>query len=652
MVHRIRIIDESDGKSRTTIRRGAEITQELIIVDRRSPTDPPRPENEYLVRVEVLDAADRVVHGGDTPETQRSIMLGAGKRGEVKFTWHVPYGFPDGRYTLFVTLRRGDKPARVIDTARQQFVIDKRRSHIFFSKTELDFGRVRTTETPEDYFIVARRNRDAGDLIWRITDLPTDWLELIEPAPDPDSADESVWVRNTGTVRLRVLPTILSGVFQDTVTVSSNSGDFDVAVSAVINRSARGTISRHRLRSRELNPGDDLELEYRISNTGETPVDYSVLFRIISPSRAVIYDSSDLNESRVLHVDDNTTTNTELFVWRIPYGSQDGEYTLEMELRNAHNFGAPAFHTITERDDDVRIFKVHKGAKIRVEPRDWNFGSATVGKVPPSEAAFSITNIGKGGMEWQAVSAPDWLDMLSPDGKVDGDGELRVRLRSDTPAGAYGGRIRIESTGGSADIDVKVHIRPGPTATPTVILRPTHTPTSTPTNTPVPTSTLTPTPSPTDTPAPTPTATPVPVDTPTPTLTGTPVPADTPAPTPTATPAPTDTLAPTPTGMPAPTDTPAPTGTPVPTNTPTPTPTATLAPTPTSTPMPTSTAVPIATPPSSVGGCGVPGGHTSRLTLAANTALLLAPVGFAAGARLRHNRRRSYDILNMRYSSR
>ena len=148
------------------------------------------------------------------------------------------------------------------------------------------------------------------------------------------------------------------------------------------------------------------------------------------------------------------------------------------------------------------------------------------------------------------------------------------------------------------------HGRPQPTATPTPLPTDTPTPTLTPTVTPTPTITLTPTQ----------TATPTSTATPTETPTMTPTPTETPVPTATAT------------HTPLPTDTPEPTATPAP---PTQTPQVVVV-------VVTATPGPDAGAPSG-GGCNSVGAVPLGAG-AANSVLLLAPLGVIGGVRWRRKR--------------
>ena len=639
LIERVRLIDESDGKRRETFHPGAKITARVLVQDDRSTSDIPNYPNEYLARIAIKTRAGDIAYGGPgEPSANQTVTLEPGKRQELEFAWNVPYDFPSEAYAFSASVRLASDPYGPADELKFEITIGDEPRHIFMSQTRLDFGTVRKAETPEDKLIITRRNRDAGDLIWRVKEWPYEWLELLQPDPNPANPTESVSVTNKGAVRFKVRESALIGDFKDEVVIASNAGDFSIPVSASVNRRARGELSRLRIGSGLIDPGDDVKMWFLVANRGETPVDYRVVIRIVSPTKAVVYDSGAENEDILIRVDAGETSDEEIFGWQLPFGVQEGEYAIEMELRNAHDFAAQPFDTVTARDDDVRTFKARPGPHIAFEPREWNFGTVREGDAPPAEAEFDISNSGKYTLKWKVESVPDWIELLSPplNEEVSGKAEVRIRLLRDVPAGVSDELIRVTSNGGPADIPIRIAALRAPTATPTVILRPTDTPTATrvptatptPSNTPVPTATPTATPTPTSTPLPTHTNTPAPTDTPTP------VPTDTPAPTATPTPLPTQTHTPTP----APTSTPPP---------PTPAPTQTPAPQ-----LDADSAAP--TPqPEGGGGCGAPTAPPSPMASAVNAALLLAPIGLAAhGARRRNSRRRSSRRRGQRTHSR
>ena len=279
VVDLVTLRDESDGKRRSVFQRGARMSAEVRIKDRRDADDgvvgSPGYERLYAVAIWVKDPDDGVIYDGTgSAAAMREIGLAPSKRGSVRFEWNVPYGAPDGRYTFYASVRHADNPGRVIHRFAQAFGVNERPTYIYTSKRGIDFGDVAKDETPTGSLIIARRNRDAGDLVWRVVDWPRDWLELLEPAVDPDNGDESVEVVNTGTLRFGVRGSALRGSFRDEVVVSSNAGELTFDVSADINRRARGALERVRVQPKALDAGQDLRVEFRVANEGETAVDY------------------------------------------------------------------------------------------------------------------------------------------------------------------------------------------------------------------------------------------------------------------------------------------------------------------------------------------------------------------------------------------
>lgn len=620
VVDLVTLRDDADGKRRSIFQRGARMLADVRIKDRRDADDgvegSPDYERRYAVAIWAKAPDDGVIYDGTAAAAMREIALAPSKRGSVRFEWNVPYGAPDGRYILYASVRYADNPGRVIHRFAQAFGVNERQTYIYTSKRGIEFGDVVKDETPTGSLIIARRNRDAGNLAWRVVDWPSDWLELLEPAVDPDNPDQSVEVVNTGTVRFGVRASALRGSFRDEVVVRSNAGDLRFDVSANINRRARGELERVRVQPRALDAGQDLRVEFRIANEGDAKVDYRVVFTVQGPDGAIAYDSNRAGEDVLMRLAAGERSELLTFRWQVPYGAYGGEYRVGVELRNAHEFNTAAFDAIRVYDDDnAEIFKVREGARLAVSPNEWRFGTITAGD-DVERAVFNLSNRGsrKQALQWEVASIPDWAEIAGASSGV-GAGELAVGVRAGLAPGRYAGALEIASNGGTALAPLSLSVRAGPTATATTIVRPSSTPTGTavlPTSTVMPTiaptgtvtgavaSTYTSTAVPTSTVAPaytvTATATTVPTNTstqivpvtpmitstarakttvalthtstatalPTPTLTPTPAPTSAPTPTPTLTP--TDALTSTPTPLPVVADatsTPAPTLTPV-----------------------------------------------------------------------------------------
>lgn len=619
VVDLVTLRDNADGKRRSIFQRGARMLVDVRIKDRRDADDgvegSPDYERRYAVAIWVKDPDDGVIYDGTAAAAMREIALAPSKRGSVRFEWNVPYGAPDGRYILYASVRYADNPGRVIHRFAQAFGVNERQTYIYTSKRGIEFGEVVKDETPTGSLIIARRNRDAGNLLWRVVDWPSDWLDLLEPAVDPDNPDQSVEVVNTGTLRFGVRASALRGSFRDEVVVRSNAGDLRFDVSANINRRARGELERVRVQPKALDAGQDLRVEFRIANEGDATVDYRAVFTIQGPDGAIAYDSNRAGEDVLTRLAAGERSDLLTFRWQVPYGAYGGEYRVGVELRNAHEFNTAAFDAIrVYDDDDAEIFKVREGARLAVSPSEWRFGTITHGD-DAAPAVFNLSNRGsrKQALQWEVAAIPDWAEIAGASSGI-GAGELAVGVRAGLAPGRYAGALEIASNGGTALAPLSLAVRAGPTATATTIVRPSSTPTGTaaamptiaPTHTSTVVSTSMVTPTATQTPTVAPTNTAVPTSTPPVASTATVVPtntattAQTPTVTPTSTPtaratATTSTVALTHTATAAA----VPTSTLTPTSTITPDPT--VAPKSAPTPLPvvvaaTSTATPTLTP--------------------------------------------------------
>lgn len=667
VVDLVTLRDDADGKRRSIFQRGTRMLVDVRIKDRRDADDgvegSPDYERRYAVAIWVKDPDDGVIYDGTAAAAMREIALAPSKRGSVRFEWNVPYGAPDGRYILYASVRNADDPGRVIHRFAQAFGVNERQTYIYTSKRGIEFGDVIKDETPTGSLIIARRNRDAGNLLWRVVDWPSDWLELLEPAVDPHNSDQSVEVVNTGTLRFGVRASALRGSFRDEVVVRSNAGDLRFDVSANINRRARGDLERVRVQPRALDAGQELHVEFRIANEGDATVDYRAVFTIQGPDGAIAYGSNRAGDDVLMRLAAGERSELLTFLWRVPYGAYGGEYRVGVELRNAHEFNTAAFDAIrVYDDDDAEIFKVREGARLAVSPREWRFGTITAGD-DVERAVFNLSNKGsrKQALQWEVAAVPDWVEIAGASSGV-GAGEVAVGVRAGLAPGRYAGALEIASNGGTALAPLSLAVRAGPTATATTIVRPSYTPTGTavalPTIAPIRTSTVMVAPTHTATVtvmptiAPTVPATSTVVPTSTVTSTSTAIARATAAATialtltytSTATVVPTSTLTPTLPPTPAPTSAPTPPAVVVP---------ATSTPAPTLTPVATSTGSVSAVlrresdgaSGSTAWGCSAGGGRP--LAGLVVLGLMLAP---AVGGRILTQRRKSAKGESLRYS--
>ena len=664
-IQRITMISDFEDTIRSSFDRGARINGELELKDLRDPDDFNIDDPDYLAEytlnfmVNSLRAGT-IVDSRDDPANLTAVTLEPGEKSEVTVTWNVPYDFPAGQYTFRVEIRPADDPNRIEHYQRREFRVNDGSAYVLISDRRINFGNINDEEAPRtDLIVIAPINRQAGDLKWRVTEWPTEWLNLVEPQPDPQDPSRSIEVTNNGYIILQVSKRVLFGNFTDeNVVITANADEYVVKVSGRINRHASGDIDSFNINTpRRLDAGETVSIRYRIDNNGRTDVQYRATFTIVSPTNAIIYDSSTTGDDPIIEVPDGDTSGNLEFLWQVPFGAVAGNYRVGIELRDANDFGSSPFDSIDAAGSDAAIFKVLEGANIRVSPAEFQFGSVLEQTTQRPETSFSVTNIGRLTLEWEVQSVPDWMELVSPTGPVTGDGDVTLRVRGSLQPGSYSDDMVIESNGGTATVRLGINIRSGPARSPT----PTPSPTPDATETPAPTQTpvATDTPAPTSTPEPMDTATPEPTDTPVP-PTATPAPVATNTPQPTATPAPTNT--PVPTATPAPTDTPVPTHTPVPTATVAPPTETPVPPTATSEPAPTDTPAavvasgntPAPPPPTAVqpgvsdtppgGACSESPQPLSPLTGIANLALLLSPIALAGGARWQSHRRRTRHL--------
>ncbi|MYE55106.1 MAG: hypothetical protein F4X34_07925 [Chloroflexi bacterium] len=622
------------GRVRTTFDRGARLIAAVDVTDLRDegsvPESDPDYGLQYTLDFEIRDVRTGTIYdSSQDPGDSRQITLAPSESGSVELVWNIPYDFPSNDYIFRVNIDLADVSNTEAHFSEQNIRIMDSSRHIFKEEDRWNFRNVVDEETPRTKrILISPNNPDAGDLVWRVTGWPFEWLELIEPMPDPLDPSRSIEVTNTGFLQLRVSSSALVGNFSDEVIITFNAGEVSFPVLANINRHPGGEIDRFDVTPNQVKAGEDVQFNYRVNNNGRTDLSYRVTFVVRGPSNAVVYDSSVSDEDAFVEVADGQTTDTRQFAWKVPYGSVKGDYRVGIELRNAYEFDARPYDAIDTTDTKAKVFNVLEGAKISVSPSEWQFGSISEQDIERQTATFNVTNVGRPTLEWQITAVPEWIELinLSPQTQQTGDGIVVLRLREDIAPGNYLDIFKIDSNGGEFEAALGVNIRSSVRPTPT--RSSTHTPVPTPTSEPTaePTSTPIVEPESTDTPVPTPTATSAPAPEPTSTPIPEPTPADTPTPEPTVT------------NTPVPEPTATPVVEPASTATPTPEPTATNTPiaeaeTPdTPIPVPTSLQPGVSDKPPG-GACSEAPQPLSPVTALANIAMLLAPIGLAGGAR-------------------
>jgi len=632
-----------DDRVRTIFDRGARLIAKVDLTDLRDEGSVPESDPEYRLQYtldfDIRDARTGTIYdSSQAPGDSRQITLAPSESGSIELVWNIPYDFPSNDYIFRVNIDLADVSNTEAHFSEQNIRIADSSRHIFKEEDRWNFQNVVDEETPRTKrILISPDNPDAGDLVWRVTGWPSEWLELIEPMPDPLDPSRSIEVTNTGFLQLRVSGSALVGNFSDEVIITFNAGEVSFPVLANINRHPGGKIDIFDVTPNQVKAGEDVQFNYRVNNNGRTDLSYRVTFVVRGPSNAVVYDSSVSDEDAFVEVADGQTTDTRQFAWKVPYGSVKGDYRVGIELRNAYEFDARPYDAIDTTDPKSKVFNVLEGAKISVSPSEWQFGSISQQDVERQTATFNVTNVGRPTLEWQITTIPEWIELinLSLQTQQTGDGIVVLRLKEDIAPGNYFDIFKIDSNGGGFEAALGVNIRSSIRPTPTRVHTPTPIPTLTPTSEPPaePTSTPIVEPEPTDTPVPTPTATSAPAPEPTSTPIPDPTPADTPTPEPTVT------------NTPVPEPTATPVVEPAPTAPPTPEPTATNTPiaeteTPgTPIPVPTSLQPGVSDKPPG-GACSEAPQPLSPLTALANLAMLLAPIGLAGGARWTVRRRK------------
>ena len=364
IVDLVTLKDDSTGRRRSGYAPGATLRAEIRIRDRREsryfPKDQPGHHADYLVAIAIKDPDDNIIYDAAlSPADMRPLRLAPSRRADAEFTWTIPYAADEGKYILTASVRRAEQPAIALHKFAHNFGVRHDDAYIFLSDRRITFGEIEEDETPEGGVIIAPRNRSAGPLLWRVTDWPQDWLDLIHPPPDPNNPDQSIQITNAGQLRFRVRPDALRGNYRDEALVETNAGDLTIQLYADINRRAGGSIERLRIPPRTaLSPGAELRAQFRIRNTGDVTLQYRAVFLIYGPSGALIYDSNRADQDILLTLSPDQRADDLAFLWQIPYGSPPGEYALETELRAAHDYELPPFDAIRLNSEDAQTFKV------------------------------------------------------------------------------------------------------------------------------------------------------------------------------------------------------------------------------------------------------------------------------------------------------
>ena len=136
--------------------------------------------------------------------------------------------------------------------------------------------------------------------------------------------------------------------------------------------------------------------------------------------------------------------------------NRSGTYTVHAEIYdiNGEESGWDAAHRFDRLSE---TFIIDSPPELVASPSSHDFGTVTRGSTPA--ASFRVTNDGTGALRWGVDSWPDWVEVLEPlYSGVNGDGTVRIRVRSDAALGRHTGRITFNSNGGDDPITLSVSI--------------------------------------------------------------------------------------------------------------------------------------------------------------------------------------------------
>ena len=213
------VLDAKTDREESVFPKGTKIQIKVRFTDTRNPSvfddDDPDYDQDYVVVFEVQDDTGRTIYStDDVIQGNKDLRLEPEERKRITFNWNAPFEARTSRHTIIITVREAANFPNVHDEESTTVVIQSSSASLFLSESSIDFGDVTDDDTPQARIILANPNRAAGDLIWKITELP-DWLELIFPEASEEDSQESVLMTNNHTIILQVRSSILKGNLND-----------------------------------------------------------------------------------------------------------------------------------------------------------------------------------------------------------------------------------------------------------------------------------------------------------------------------------------------------------------------------------------------------------------------------------------------------
>ena len=310
-----------------------------------------------------------------------------------------------------------------------------------------DFGTVIRGSTPEASFSVT--NSGTGTLQWGVNSWP-DWVDILEPLVSG--------VKGDGTVRIRVRSDAALGRHTGRIRFNSNGGDDPITLSVSIVAPPSPELDAQ-TQDIWLDPSivyeddtADVKAKFRNLSSSSGPYDGEATFDVA----IIVYPPSGSGTRYFVNNTAFSYNQEKTYTMRNFTFNRTGTYTVHAEIYdiNGEESGWDAAHRFDRLSE---TFIIDSPPELVASPSSHDFGTVTRGSTP--EASFRVTNSGTGTLQWGVDSWPDWVDILEPlVSGVNGDGAVRMRVRSDAALGRHAGRIRFNSNGGDDPITLSASI--------------------------------------------------------------------------------------------------------------------------------------------------------------------------------------------------
>ena len=302
--------------------------------------------------------------------------------------------------------------------------------------------------TPAASFRVT--NDGTGALRWGVDSWP-DWVEVLEPLYSGVNGD--------GTVRIRVRSDAALGRHAGRITFNSNGGDDPITLSVSIVAPPSPELFDAQAQDIWLDPSivyeddtADVKAKFRNLSSSSGPYDGEATFDVA----IIVYPPSGSGTRYFVNNTAFSYNQEKTYTMRNFTFNRSGTYTVHAEIYdiNGEESGWDAAHRFDRLSE---TFIIDSPPELVASPSSHDFGTVTRGSTPA--ASFRVTNDGTGALRWGVDSWPDWVEVLEPlYSGVNGDGTVRIRVRSDAALGRHAGRITFNSNGGDDPITLSANI--------------------------------------------------------------------------------------------------------------------------------------------------------------------------------------------------